>query len=672
MTTTLRHARVGLVLLALIVSALVPLDGRPASARDRFEAARTADEAARSAVERVPPTAPSAQLDVVVRRARRAVANYETLARRFPTSGYTDNALWHAARLSQWLYQRLGRPADRAAAANYYDWLAREYPASPLRAEARSARAALASLAVGRAVTAPAAVRREPAPLPVNGPATSAPAERAAPDVPSTTAGAGGGPNPSHTATLNGIERVVLDKVVRVTLALDRETPFRHELLSGPPRTFVDLIGATVAGPLDGASMRYDGDAVRQVRVGHQDEAVRVVLDLDGARAVSVFTLYNPYRVVVDIERPVSTRATAARVPPPAPVEAVAVIVPPPVRLVDERNVPVTAVTEPPARDEASASDGTAAPLPSVTPRPVATPPVSSPGRRPGRSPLPGPVVTVPVPAPAPPPETAERDDDSADDPAGDVPVPVVPSANADGSFSLGRQLGLGVSRVVIDPGHGGHDPGTVTGGSSESRVVLDVALRLEKLLVKDGIEVVLTRRTDVFIPLEHRTALANREGADLFLSIHANASRDAKARGVEVYYLSFASNPEAEAVAARENATSAGGMHTLPSIVRAIALNNKLDESRDFARMVQQSLTARLSRTNDGLRSRGVKKAPFVVLIGAAMPSVLAEIGFITNRQEAALIKTPAYRQRIAESLHAAVTQYRRALKRQSAVAAR
>ena len=273
---------------------------------------------------------------------------------------------------------------------------------------------------------------------------------------------------------------------------------------------------------------------------------------------------------------------------------------------------------------------------------------------------------------PAPLPAVVDAAVPAVDDEP-EVPAPAVPAVNTDGSFSLARQLGLGISRIVIDPGHGGHDPGTLTAGSNEARLVLDVALRLEKLLKKEpGLEVVLTRRTDVFIPLEQRTAIANRSGADLFLSIHANASRDPAARGVETYVLSFASNPEAEAVAARENATSASDMHNLSSIVRAIALNNKLDESRDLAALVQQSLTARLSKTNPTLRSRGVKKAPFVVLIGAGMPSVLAEIGFITNKQESALVKTPAYRQRIAESLHAAVMQYRRALKRQTSVATR
>ena len=146
-------------------------------------------------------------------------------------------------------------------------------------------------------------------------------------------------------------------------------------------------------------------------------------------------------------------------------------------------------------------------------------------------------------------------------------------------------------------------------------------------------------------MPLEQRTAIANREGADLFLSIHANSSRNTSARGIETYFLSFASSPDAEAVAARENATSEQAMHNLPDIVRAIALNNKLDESRDLATMVQESMVTRLVRSNSELRSRGVKKAPFVVLIGAGMPSVLAEVAFLTNRPEAALVKTPAYR---------------------------
>jgi N-acetylmuramoyl-L-alanine amidase len=243
------------------------------------------------------------------------------------------------------------------------------------------------------------------------------------------------------------------------------------------------------------------------------------------------------------------------------------------------------------------------------------------------------------------------------------------PSVNLEGRFSLSRQLGLGIARVVIDPGHGGHDPGAQAKDLNEADLVLDVALRLEQLLLKQpGVEVMLTRRTDLFIPLEERTEIANREEADLFLSIHANASRSSRARGVETYFLNFASNPEAQAVAARENAASGRTMHSLPDIVKAITLNNKLDESRDFATMVQRAMVERL-RTH-AARDLGVKQAPFVVLIGAGMPSVLAEISFVTNPQEGRLLRANAYRQRIAEALFDGIAQYQRALKNVRTVA--
>ena len=269
----------------------------------------------------------------------------------------------------------------------------------------------------------------------------------------------------------------------------------------------------------------------------------------------------------------------------------------------------------------------------------------------------------IPVVAAAPPPSIAP--------PVTPPSSPSAPAANGAGGFSMARQLGLGVSRIVIDAGHGGHDPGVLGKGLNEATLVLDVALRVEKLLLKEpGLEVVLTRRTDVYIPLEERTELANRESADMFLSIHANASRNEAAKGIETYFLSFASSPEAEAVAARENSASAREMHQLPDIIKAIALNNKLDESRDLANMVQESLVTSLRKNNKEIRSRGVKQAPFVVLIGAAMPSVLAEISFVSNKQELSLLKTNAYKQKIAESLFNAVMRYRKSLKSQATMA--
>jgi N-acetylmuramoyl-L-alanine amidase len=241
---------------------------------------------------------------------------------------------------------------------------------------------------------------------------------------------------------------------------------------------------------------------------------------------------------------------------------------------------------------------------------------------------------------------------------------PAPASAMTKGDYSLARQLGLGVSRIVIDAGHGGHDPGAQSNGITESELVLDVALRLEKLL-KDqpGVDVVLTRHVDEFIPLEERTAIANREGADLFLSIHANASRQPVAQGVETYFLNFSTNPAAEAVAARENATSGRTMGNLPDLVKTIALNNKVAESRELATIVQTSLVRHL-------RDLGVKQAPFVVLIGAQMPSILAEISFVTNRSEASLLKQAAYRQRIAQSLFDGVLKYQSSLKKVTSTA--
>ncbi len=234
-----------------------------------------------------------------------------------------------------------------------------------------------------------------------------------------------------------------------------------------------------------------------------------------------------------------------------------------------------------------------------------------------------------------------------------------VPTAN--GETSLVRALGLKIGRIVIDAGHGGHDSGTLgADGIQEKDVVLDVALRLGKLLHERlGAEIVYTRADDTFIPLETRTAIANKAQADLFISIHANSSSDASARGVETYYLNFTSDPTALDVAARENAVSDQSIHQLSDLVKKIALKNKIAESREFASDVEGSLYAGLQKGNAGLKDRGVKKAPFVVLIGANMPSILAEISFVTNPKDADQLQQPEYRERVAESLYKGVARY-------------
>jgi len=251
------------------------------------------------------------------------------------------------------------------------------------------------------------------------------------------------------------------------------------------------------------ATFRYDTDVVHEIRLGrHPNSTIRIVLDVEGVSRYSVFTLYEPYRIVIDCER----KKGAAE---PGPF------------FVPERAPRTIAAT-------------------SLAPAVAASAP-------------PGPAT-------------------SSAGPASSGPVPVAPAVNTGGKFSVARQLGLGISRIVIDPGHGGHDPGAMAFGASEASLVLDVALRLEKLLLqRQGFEVVLTRRDDEYVSLAERTAIANPESADLFLSIHANASANATARGVETYFLNFALNRQAEAVAARENAASGKTMNSLPGIVNSL-----------------------------------------------------------------------------------------------------
>jgi N-acetylmuramoyl-L-alanine amidase len=260
------------------------------------------------------------------------------------------------------------------------------------------------------------------------------------------------------------------------------------------------------------------------------------------------------------------------------------------------------------------------------------------------------PTVEPPAPLAAPPPTTVLP-----------VEIPTPAKHTSRGDNSLTRALGLKIGRIVIDAGHGGHDQGTEgPKGLLEKDLVLDVALRLGKL-VEDrmGAQVIYTRSDDTFIPLEERTKLANEKKADLFLSIHANSSPYPRIAGIETFYLNFSDSKEALDVAARENASSQKSIFELQDIIQKITAHDKAEESKEFAGRLQAALYAFSARNLPGEKNRGVKKAPFVVLIGASMPSVLAEIGFLSNPREEALLKKPDYRQKLAEALYRGVTRY-------------
>ena len=461
--------------------------------------------------------------------------------------------------------------------------------------------------------TARAAMLKTATPPAAAPPLTSPPLTDAPPPATTTSA-----TSQASEVVVRSITRTALPRGDRITVELSDETLFTGERVTNPDRVFFDFTNARAAATISEQIRGLQSPLIKTVRVGSPARGVtRVVLELLESPRYSAFQLYSPYRLLIDVESTAPPAVTPAPTPAPAPTPTLAL-----------------AITEAPPPAPPT-------PIPTTTPKPA----------------------DVSSRAPAPAAKAAAA-------PA--TPSPVPPTSTGKGDYSLARQLGLRVAKVVIDPGHGGHDPGALANGLTESELVLDIALRLEALLEQTpGVEVVLTRRTNVFVPLEERTAIANRERADLFLSIHANSHRQTAVRGVETYFLNFATNPEAEAVAARENATSFQTMGTLPSIVRAIALNNKLEESREFAGLLQSSLMKQMRPQSSAIRDLGVKQAPFVVLIGADMPSVLTEVAFLTNRAEAGLLKQPGHRQLIAKALRDAVVKYQGSLKRVSTSAA-
>jgi len=222
--------------------------------------------------------------------------------------------------------------------------------------------------------------------------------------------------------------------------------------------------------------------------------------------------------------------------------------------------------------------------------------------------------------------------------------------------LTIARQLGLGVKKIVIDPGHGGDDPGAIgPGGVLEKDITLDIAFKLKELLEKNSdLKVVLTRDKDVFVPLEVRTAIANSERADLFVSIHANSTRNKNISGFEVYTLNFTKDPHAIEIAASENAVSSKTIGELESLIKKILLNTKKEESINLAKFIENNL---IKHTK--VRSLGVKEAPFYVLIGAEMPSILVEVGFLSNLNDRTRLCSDVFRTNIALGLSEGILNY-------------
>jgi len=410
----------------------------------------------------------------------------------------------------------------------------------------------------------------------------------------------------------------------RVAVEVSAEFKYKSDHLENPPRLFFDILGAR---PVMAEKTIAVGDRLlKQIRIAETQRGVtRIVLDLEQEADFTASQLSNPERLMIELRakgtqasRKTDTEAQGR----PAPRK----FAPPAEQVQQETQAVAKALPSPPVLAAVS--------------RPVGVAPAASPRK------LPGP----PVPAAAAPPVSQK-------------PGPLEPKVaarNTTGERSLTRALGLKLGRVVLDPGHGGHDVGTHgPSGLYEKDLVLDVSQRLAMLLQdRLGSEVLLTRNDDSFVSLEGRTKIANDHKADLFLSIHANSSPVKSVTGVETYYLNFTTSRTALDVAARENATAESSIFDLKDVLEKIALKDKIDESREFASRLQTSLFT-LTKASTATKNRGVKKAPFVVLIGAQMPSVLAEIGFLTNASDEALMRKNEHRQKIAEALYKGIASY-------------
>jgi N-acetylmuramoyl-L-alanine amidase len=618
-----------------------------------------------------------------------SVKQYEFLRKEYPGSKYRFDALFTIGEIYK---DDLDDPEE--ARVTFEEFL-RRYPRNRLANDARQAVAELTQEAVSpeKEAARRAAEKYQVAadlpgtPVRAQGPAAKADLKPVEPGSGNDASGRPSDRNqkPGTFPRVTGIRHWSTPDYTRVAIDVEDDIEFDSQRLDHPDRIYFDLHDTKLASTLVGKSFDVDDGFLKKIRVAQfKPGKTRVVLEVDDLSDYDAFLLSNPSRLIIDIHGrgPNSGGATAASKtggkkgpkvedraanPPTAappdrgekPVQEPAVQgrlenTKPTVETITVGKHPVKKIIE--AGDDepekleqpvTRAAEDLRPDLPAVT----ASADDSG--------------VGVPAEAAAPPKKSAGVHSKSKRSSNGSASAADIDAREArptqTGDRSLTRALGLKIGKIVIDPGHGGHDTGTVgEEGLQEKDLVLDVGRRLGKLLESRlGAEVVYTRKDDTFVPLETRTAIANHEQADLFVSIHANSSRDPSARGVETYYLNFTSSPDALEVAARENAVSEKSIHELGDLVKKIALKDKVEESHEFASDVQEALHRGLSSKDPGIRNRGVKKAPFIVLIGANMPSILAEISFVSNPTDERKLDTPECRQRIAESLYRGIAKY-------------
>jgi N-acetylmuramoyl-L-alanine amidase len=478
----------------------------------------------------------------------------------------------------------------------------------------------------------------------------------------------------------------------RVVLDLDSDAIYKKEKLTNPDRIYFDISNARINKDLVHRTISVGDDYLKQVRVAPcQINAIRVVFDVSKGVDSSISELHNPFRIIIDLRGP-GPRTTLTPLPQASTPRPDEVFSTPASKQASAEGKPGKAIRDTkssllpkPSNSAASPSSLNAANSPS----PASNQATSQINERVAQSES---QVTslssIADPKRQGPPRSVASLGNTADTPLGFVlpndgkskskntdskvkssatkglevtAVPKVAPATHHGDHTLTRVLGLKISRIVIDPGHGGHDQGTNgPGGMLEKTLVLSLAHTLKTMLEERmGAEVFLTRDDDTFISLEERTSLANQHHADLFVSIHANSSRIRSISGVETYYLDFAKTDAEREIAARENATSDKNVSDLEDLIKKIAKADKSAESRELASLVQQKLYSGSKKLLPSTHNRGVRRAPFVVLIGASMPSVLAEVAFISNPKDEKLLGKKANQDALAKALFAGIEGY-------------
>ena len=524
---------VGLVLMFSIFSVFRPGVSSAVTARDKYFSAEACYKDLRHS-----PTKQKYRNNWL-----RCIRKFQAVYRHDPSGPWAAAGLYKSGVLYQALYKRSGRKSDELEALDIYKRIIKRYPNSNYRHKAAAAI---------RSIPKKSKYRKKYKYVPKTAelPSIAKPPPQKQLQQKAST--------PVATTRITGLRYWSNPNYTRIVIDTDKETAYSHRLLKKDPslkrpqRLYVDLDNS-VLGKEAKKIIPINDELLADARAGqHTSDSVRVVVDIKSFTTYKIFSLRNPFRIVLDVWGHTEKKRPA--------------LIEPKIKTSD---IPDSALT---------------------------------------------------------------------------------------------KQLALGVSRIVIDPGHGGRDfgaPGYLK-GIHEKKVVLAISKKLsKKIREKLNCEVLMTRTRDRYLTLEERTAIANTKNADLFISIHTNSTRDRRAFGIETYFLNLATDKDAILVAARENATSAKNISDLQTILNDLMQNAKINESSRLAAHVQTAMYHHMRKRYSRIKNLGVKQAPFYVLLGAQMPSILVETSFISNSRECKRLVSSKYQNQLCDAIVQGIQNY-------------